>query len=814
MLFIIVLTLLAGVAQSADQPRSAAVERISAAVESVRFVAYTPTDLRIVAGEVLPASAQQIRKDLSILRKDFQGLVMYSGNNGLEEVPAIARELGFEALILGIWDIASEDEIANVIRLARAYPGLIVGVSVGNEVLLAERHEWAALREAIQRLRAALPQVAITTSEPFYFYLNEDPPDFLSVQDFLLPSVHPLFETWFPEATTEIAVDFVVQVAERLTAKTDKPVLIKETGLPSGPPERGFTPARQSEFWVELSQRLPPAAGLVYFEAFDHAWKVENAEAEFGVRPEEAFWGLYEENGEPKPALKALRRVWNAPPPAPSGKPWDLGELRVSANGRYLEHFDGAVSTPFFWLGDTAWLMPHRLTLSEADSYLADRKRKGFTLVQIMVTGSGSIEGLLEPSQSRGIPGELPFHGEDGSRPQFNDIPEKGARNNLPDPTRPNEVFFQHIDDILDKAGEYGLYVVLSPTWGRYVCPRWYEPDYTPVVFDAENAVVYGRFLGERYKDRPNIIWLLGGDRTYCDYGVRVWNGLATGIRRSGDRHLMSYHPSRGDDGYTSSGYWLYANNDQRYPSWLDFNTSQPDSHLILYVNTRDYQLPDIKPTVVGETDYFDPGNEDDLYGLGVFRSQPYWTILSGAAGYTYGNDHVWWFDKDDASFPERRSAFNVKDGKIWSDEEYLNSEGTQELMIWKDYFSSIDWWNLVPDQSVILKGANRFSKFDYKVAARSRSGDRLLVYYPAAASAKIDVSGIAGGSAVRARWLNTRDGSVQHDSTIPAKSAAKVYRLPSGWEDGLLILERVNSFSSTAAPEPAAATARRLSGS
>lgn len=313
-LFIIGLALLAGVAQSADQSRSAAVERIRAAVASVRFVAYTPTDLRIVAGEVRPASAQQIRKDLAALREDFQGLVMYSGNNGLEEVPAIAHELGFQALILGTWDIASADEIANVIRLARAYPELIVGVSVGNEVLLAERHEWAMLRDAIQRLRAALPQVAVTTSEPFYFYLNEDPPDFLSVQDFLLPSVHPLFETWFPEATTERAVDFVVQVAARLTAKTDKPVLIKETGLPSGPPERGFTLARQTEFWVELSQRLPPAAGagLVYFEAFDHAWKVENAEAEFGLRPEEAFWGLYEEHGKHKPVIKALRRVWDA----------------------------------------------------------------------------------------------------------------------------------------------------------------------------------------------------------------------------------------------------------------------------------------------------------------------------------------------------------------------------------------------------------------------------------------------------------------------------------------------------------------------
>jgi exo-beta-1,3-glucanase (GH17 family) len=300
--------------EATSRSRDAAVERVRAAVDSVRFVAYTPTDLTIVAGQVRPASKQQIREDLIILRKDFQGLVMYSCADGLEEVPAIAHELGFQALILGIWNPQSEREIANAVRLAGAYPGLVVGIAVGNETLLAKRNDWPTLRKSMQRLRAALPDVAITTSEPFYFYLNGDPPDFLSLQDFLLPGVHPLYESWFPQANTEHAVDFVTQVAKRLSTKTDKPLLIKETGLPSGPAERGFTPARQTEFWVELAQRLPRVAGrgLVYFEAFDHAWKVENAEPEFGFNPEEAFWGLYTEDGKPKPVMKALRRVWQA----------------------------------------------------------------------------------------------------------------------------------------------------------------------------------------------------------------------------------------------------------------------------------------------------------------------------------------------------------------------------------------------------------------------------------------------------------------------------------------------------------------------
>ena len=66
-------------------------------------------------------------------------------------------------------------------------PELIPAVAVGNETLLAERHAWPVLRAAMQRVRAALPGVAVTTSEPFYYYLDDTPPDFIASQDFLLP---------------------------------------------------------------------------------------------------------------------------------------------------------------------------------------------------------------------------------------------------------------------------------------------------------------------------------------------------------------------------------------------------------------------------------------------------------------------------------------------------------------------------------------------------------------------------------------------------------------------------------------------------
>jgi len=288
--------------------------RVRTAIESLRFVAYTPTDLKIVSGQVHAASRERIRKDLTILRDDFQGLITYSCADGVEEVPELASALGYRALILGIWDPLSEREFSNARRLVNAYPQLIVGISVGNETLLAQRHEWTVLRASIQRLRNALPGVAITTSEPFYYYLNDDPADFLAVQDFLLPGVHPLFQPWFDQATTAQAVDFVVRVAGLLSAKTDKPVLIKETGLPSGPPGTRFTPETQTEFWTTLLKRLPrkPGFGVAYFEAFDHDWKEENARREFGSHPEEGYWGLYTADGHPKAVVAEMRKLWHA----------------------------------------------------------------------------------------------------------------------------------------------------------------------------------------------------------------------------------------------------------------------------------------------------------------------------------------------------------------------------------------------------------------------------------------------------------------------------------------------------------------------
>lgn len=110
--------------------------------------------------------------------------------------------------------------------------------------------------------------------------------------------------------------------------------------------------------------------------------------------------------------------------------------LKVSENDRYLTNPDGS---SFLWIGDTAWELFHKLDREEATEYLKNRKAKGFTLIQAVVLAEN--EGLRTPNPY----GEVPFVNFD--------------------PTKHNEAYFQHVDFIVNKAEDLGLFIGMLPTW-------------------------------------------------------------------------------------------------------------------------------------------------------------------------------------------------------------------------------------------------------------------------------------------------------------------------------------------------------------
>lgn len=286
--------------------------------------------------------------------------------------------------------------------------------------------------------------------------------------------------------------------------------------------------------------------------------------------------------------------------------------LKVSPNGRHLVQQDGK---PFFYLGDTAWELFHRLDREEADLYLTNRVKKGFTVIQAVVLAE--LNGLTEPN---------PY----GQTPLLDN-----------DPAKPNEQYFKHVDYIVDKAASLGLVVGMLPTWGVYMSSM--NPE--KVIFNPENAFNFGRFLGQRYKQKP-IIWILGGDHNISnDVERKIIEAMANGLREGDEgNNLISYHP-RGP-GFSSD---FFHN-----APWLDFNMYQ-SSHAAhdhdngLYAD-HDYKLMPTKPTLDGEPRYeripagfyfagSDPKDRFDDYDS---RQAAYWSVLSGACGHTYGNNNIW----------------------------------------------------------------------------------------------------------------------------------------------------------------------------
>jgi len=291
----------------------AAAPNMGAVLKNARFISYTPRSFSVVNGQTLPASSEGITEDLKLLRPDFDSLITYSCSNGLDHVPAAAEKLGYLAIIVGIWDPKSEIEIQNAIRLAKKHPKLIIAISIGNEGIYARHYAPADIEKTFLRIRKELPSISLTTSEPFFLYLKPEYFDFFNKMDLLLPNIHPTFETWFNPSDAKNAAAFVLNVAGKLQSQYPKPLIVKETGLPSGPASTGFTETHQSAFWSEILKQSAPSEkrAVSCFEAFDAPWKPAVTKGYFpgSDHLQEAYWGFFTVEGKSKPVVKAIRLI-------------------------------------------------------------------------------------------------------------------------------------------------------------------------------------------------------------------------------------------------------------------------------------------------------------------------------------------------------------------------------------------------------------------------------------------------------------------------------------------------------------------------
>jgi hypothetical protein len=404
--------------------------------------------------------------------------------------------------------------------------------------------------------------------------------------------------------------------------------------------------------------------------------------------------------------------------------------IKVTENRRYLQYENGK---PFFYLGDTAWELFHRLNREEATQYLTNRAQKRFTVIQAVVLSQ--LGGLTVPNP-------------------YGDVPLIDG-----DPAKPNEAYFRHVDFIVNKAEELGLFIGMLPTWGSY----WASGK---SIFTPANARQYGLFLGNRYRDKA-IVWILGGDRSIgTDEERAIMDALAAGLTEGdGGAHLKTYHPI----GPGMSSITLHQ------APWLDFNMFQ-SSHAArdhdngLYVE-HDYALTPAKPTMDGEPRY--EGIPVGFYNRGAggierfddydVRQAAYWSLLAGACGHTYGNNNVWQMFRPGVAGPDdsgRRDLFGGPGSNIGANipwYEALDHPGALQMRYVRRLFESLPFTKLVPDQRVILNGPTTGGA---KVrAARASDGSFALVYSPRGESFTLDKS-IVKAQRQRQYWYDPRYGT------------------------------------------------------
>jgi hypothetical protein len=424
-------------------------------------------------------------------------------------------------------------------------------------------------------------------------------------------------------------------------------------------------------------------------------------------------------------ATSAVSLAWSAP----------AYPLHVSNDGRYVMDQGGK---KIFFNMESAWFLLTRLTREEVIQYFDNRKAKGFNACLIMFP-MPEWGGVITNRY-----GEAPFLAPG-------------------DFSQPNDAYFAHGDWVVEQARARGLTLFLAPAYLGWECVN---DGFCDEMRQAGVDVMrnWGRWIGNRYRDRPNIVWVNGGDADAADQGVLdLVDAVALGIREVDPDHLQTAHCNR------------YHSAAECYDRpWLDINTTYSDCIQTPRQIRIDYQRPSPRPFVFIEGRYEFEYDWTDV----CMRSQAYWTLLGGAAGNTFGSGIVHTFTNG------------------WQDA--MESEGSVSMDHFGDLLRSRRWDLLVPDFShtVLTSGYGDISTPDYAPAARTSDGNTVIVYVPTRRTLTIAMDQISGTSAV-AWWYNPTNGQPTQIGSY-ATTGSKQFTPPTS-EEWVLVLD--NALARVAPP-------------
>jgi hypothetical protein len=455
-------------------------------------------------------------------------------------------------------------------------------------------------------------------------------------------------------------------------------------------------------------------------------------------------------------------------PGSPDGPAYPL---KASANNRYLVDQNNA---PFLMVGDSPQQLITNLSQQEAAAFMANRRSHGINTLWINLLCIFTFASCNREAKT--FDGIAPFL-----------VPGNIAT--------PNPAYFQRVDEVLRIAADHGMVVLLDPietiSWLDILRNN-----------GESRAFEYGQYLGNRYKDFPNITWMHGND--FQSWRNAADDALVQAVAR-GIRSIDANHIHTVELNYETSG----SLEDKSWAPLIGLNAAY--TYLPTYAQVlTEYNRPNFKPVFMVEANYEFESVSADVGSAQNLRRQEYWAMLSGAAGQLYGSVHSW----------------NLQKG--W--EANLDTSGVIQLSYMKNLFVSRKWHDLVPDQThtVVTAGYDRSSCIVGKfvayfgkdqntlmsmalgrirrhsgigsitsntcaTAARTSDGALVMVYMPTIRAITVDMSKLAGPTT--ARWYDPTSGEYTDVKGSPFANEGSRQFIPSeanksGEGDWVLVLE------------------------
>lgn len=393
-----------------------------------------------------------------------------------------------------------------------------------------------------------------------------------------------------------------------------------------------------------------------------------------------------------------------------------------------------AQGEPFFYQADTAWQIFFNQSLDAADWYFAERKRQGYTAIQVQLTGF-----LNQPD----LAGRLPFDGDH-------------------DFTRPNEAFFRHVEAYLDLALSHGLLVAIAPLWSCCCGTGWagtFE-DGSPRPLNRQGPAVareFGRWVGQRFARYPHLLWILGGDNDPFNAYEEIV-ALAEGLKAGHPTALATYHASstHSSTDVFPDAPWLDVSMTYTYHRFHRgaWNKVQPD---VYEVNLLERRKPNPRPFFLGESTY--EGEHGEFGSPSQVRKQAYWSTLTGAIGHAAGTANWHMRMPVDTPFPGIASLRHLAD--------LVREVGTSAFF---------------PDDEILVDPSLGWAANDAAIGARNPVTGTGILYVPSPREL------ILTKVPKRAEWVDPTSGERME---LQAKAQLETpTRNSAGDSDGVVVLQ------------------------